>query len=54
MGAIKLRKEIVMIKGFMVGLPLTLTAIVTYIITGDLPALMNMVKLTIAAIVQLF
>jgi len=43
-----------MIHGLLVGLPLTITAIVTYIITGDLPALTNMVKLTIAAIVQLF
>jgi len=43
-----------MIHGLLVGLPLTLTAIVTYIVTGDWPALLNMAKLTVLAIIQLF
>ena len=43
-----------MIHGLLVGLPLTITAIVTYIVTGDWTALFEMAKLTVLAITQMF
>ena len=43
-----------MIHGLMVGVPLTITAIITYIATGNFSALFEMAKLTFSAIFKLF